>query len=71
MIANNNELYTAVEELSNTLHAAGYDKSSKALTDELTISSAPGEILGGIRFQLQQLEISRLPNLLGVKRPSR
>jgi hypothetical protein len=66
MIATNTQLYMAVEELSKALRNAGYDQWSADLSDALVISSVPGEVLGETRLQLQKLQTSQVPNLLGI-----
>lgn len=48
MISNNSELYDTVRSLIRQLTAAGEVKWSFALSDALSISSVPGEVLGEI-----------------------
>lgn len=66
MLASNAELYTMVKALSTTLREAGYEQWSANLTDALTISTVPGEILGETRLELQKLKGTMLPKLLGI-----
>lgn len=66
MISSNTEFYDAVERLSKTLQDAGQLRWSESLKDAMSISSVPGEILGEIRLQLQNLRETEIPDRLGL-----
>ena len=66
MISNNAELYDAVERLSKALQAAGQHERGESLSDAMSISSVPGEILGEIRLELQKLRKTEIPEHLGL-----
>lgn len=67
MLSNNSELYDTVRSLIRQLTAAGEVKWSFALSDALSISSVPGEVLGEIRLQLQRLQASSIAAQLGLE----
>jgi hypothetical protein len=60
MILDNENLYAIVQRLSAELREAGEEEWSSALNDAMTISTAPGEVLGEIRLQLQALRASKI-----------
>lgn len=66
MIQDNEELYALVRNLSRELRNAGEERWSTEIDDALSISSAPGEILGATRLQLQRLRASQVPIRLGL-----
>ena len=66
MIRDNSDLYATIKALINQLSEAGEQQWSSALEDALSISTVPGEILGETRLQLQKLQGSSIPSLLGV-----
>ncbi len=67
MILNNNNLYAVVRSLGEELQRNGDVQWSKALNDALAISSAPGEILGETRFQLQLILASGVADKLNLR----
>lgn len=67
MISNNNELYDTIQSLVGRLTAAGEEKWSSALSDALSISTVPGEVLGETRLQLQRLRASSVATQLRLE----
>ena len=56
LISNNEELFGVISALIDTLKHDGNPAKAEALQDALTISTVPGEVLGEIRLQLQNLK---------------
>ena len=63
-ITSNGQLYQAVTETAANLAERGMGKDADKLRNALSISTVPGEVLGAIRFTLQQIERDRLPKEL-------
>lgn len=59
MILSNSDLYVTVKAISEELQQAGEEQWSVALSDALSVSTIPGEVLGEIRLQLQRLRSSQ------------
>jgi hypothetical protein len=68
MISYNNDLFAVVRSLGEELQRNGETQWSKALTDALLISSAPGEILGETRSQLRLILASEVADKLDLQR---
>lgn len=60
IITNNQKLYEAVRRTSVRLEENNLKEEAKRLSDALTISTSPGEILGEIRLVLEGIK-SGLP----------
>lgn len=54
-ISSNNDLYIEIRKISAELQQIGFEEASRSLSDAMTISCMPGEILGEIRLQLLNL----------------
>ena len=67
MITSNEQLYSRIRELIAVVGKAGEDTLAAKLTDALTASTLPGEILGEVRFQLQELESMELAKRLNIQ----
>jgi hypothetical protein len=55
MLKNNNELYTLIDELCETLPRHGAAASADELKRALSVSSLPGEVLGEVGRALNRL----------------
>ena len=55
MIANNQELYTAVQATCAKLKSGGLESEAEKLHDALTTSTVPGEILGELKLTLDEI----------------
>ena len=68
MISDNDDLHRTIQYLSDQLRQGGENQRASALANALSISTAPGEILGESRLQLQILRSSRIPLRVGLDR---
>lgn len=57
MIKNNEDLFAFVRALADELRRKGMQRETVALSDALSISTVPGEVLGEIRTQLVTLRL--------------
>jgi phage-related minor tail protein len=68
MVTSNEQLYSRIRELIAVVGKAGEDALAAKLTDALTASTLPGEILGEVRLQIQELESTELSKRLNIQR---
>ncbi|WP_050726528.1 hypothetical protein [Vulgatibacter incomptus] len=69
IIVSNQELFALVRELADILRDEGAEELADVLSDALSISSLPGEILGEIRVALRRVREDALYKRIDVRRP--
>jgi len=67
MIQSNKALYQEINSIINALKASGDIQFAKKLSNALSISTIPSEILGESRLALEELSKTDLPKKLNIE----
>jgi hypothetical protein len=68
-LQSNKDLYDEVDRIATALVNAGETQRATDLRECLSISTVPGEILGTLRVNLQQLRREKAPTSLQLREP--
>ncbi len=67
MIQSNKALYQEINDMIDVLKASGEQEFSRKLSDALSISTVPSEILGESRLAIVELSKTDLPERLNIQ----
>lgn len=67
MIQSNKDLYQKINKIIEVLKSSGDQRFSQKLSDALSISTIPSEILGESRLAIFELKKTDLPEQLNIK----